>query len=283
MPRTRRGRPFAISSAMTDPVHSSIAFLDSGLGGLPYLQWVRRRRPDLRFTYFADTENFPYGERREHEVRDAAVGAARRIFARGTPKLLALACNTASLAALEEIRSFAPCPVVGTVPAVKPAAERPDGRPIGVLATRSTIDSPCLDALIASFAPDRRVIRSAAGDIVRYVEESLLGEADPGPGAVMLRALESLREAKVGSVVIGCTHFLHILDFIADHMGAGVQLVDSREGVGRRILELIRGDRAPENSKRGTDAFFVTRGGKNTERCRMFARLFGLKWAGAAL
>ena len=268
---------------MTDPVHSSIAFLDSGLGGLPYLQWVRRRCPDLRFNYFADTANFPYGERREHEVRDAAAGAARRIFARGTPKLLALACNTASLAALEEIRSFAPCPVVGTVPAVKPAAERPDGRPIGVLATRSTIDSPCLDALIASFAPDRRVIRSAAGDIVRYVEESLLGEADPGPGAIMLRALESLREAKVGSVVIGCTHFLHILDFIADHMGAGVQLVDSREGVGRRILELIREDRAPENSKRGTDAFFVTRGGKNTERCRMFARLFGLEWAGAAL
>lgn len=270
---------------MIDSVDSSIAFLDSGLGGLPYLQWVRRRRPDLMLTYFADTENFPYGERREHEVRDAAAGAARKIFRRGTPRLLALVCNTASVAALEQIRAFAPCPVVGTVPAVKPAAEGSNPGPIGVLATRGTVDSSYLDGLIASFAPNRRVIRAAAGDIVRYVEESLLDEADPGPGEVMLPALESLREAEVGSVVIGCTHFLHVLDFIADHLGAGVNLVDSREGVGRRILDLAGAEDpgGSANPRASAGAFFVTRDGRNTERCRMFSRLFGLDWAGAAV
>ncbi|MCK5249868.1 MAG: aspartate/glutamate racemase family protein, partial [Spirochaetaceae bacterium] len=173
-------------------IDSSIAFIDSGIGGLPYLDWIRCRRPDLPVTYLADTAHFPYGDMKSEDVRIAVVGAVRRLLRAGTPRLLTVACNTASVTALEEIRAITPCPVVGTVPALKSAAGLPIDGPIGVLATSGTVESPYLDRLVSAFAGGRKVIRVAAGDIVRFVEERWLDEGDSGAVPVMERALDTL-------------------------------------------------------------------------------------------
>ena len=273
------GRLSPIFSAMID---SSIAFIDSGIGGLPYLDWIRSRRPDLPVTYLADTAHFPYGDMKSEDVRIAVVGAVRRLLRAGTPRLLTVACNTASVTALEEIRAITPCPVVGTVPALKPAAGLPIDGPIGVLATSGTVESPYLDRLVSAFAGGREVIRVAAGDIVRFVEERWLDEGDSGAVPVMERALDSLKASGVVSVVLGCTHFLHVLKPIEEVMGPTVPLVDSRDGVGRRILNLL-GEKSfvPEgHTESAPGEFLVTRCGISDERYRHFARRHGLAWSG---
>ena len=266
-----------ISSAMTD---SPIVFIDSGVGGLPYLEWLRLRRPDLPVSYIADTQHFPYGERSSEEVRNAVLHTAGRLFEKTSPRLLVLACNTASVAALDALRDISGMPVVGTVPAVKPAAKLNTRGPIGVLATQGTVTSPYLDDLEASFSRERPIARVAAGDIVRYVEERMLEEEGRGVAEVLDRALEELKEKRVGSVVMGCTHFLHVMEDIASIMG-DIPLVDSRDGVGRRILSLLNEDSRP--AERAPDAqayFYVTEEGETDERYKRFAENYGLDWKG---
>ena len=275
-----RSRLSIISSAMID---SSVVFLDSGIGGLPYLDWVVGKRPDIRVSYLADTKHFPYGEMSEDGVREAVLESASRLFDVFSPKILVLACNTASVTALDDVRAIAPCPVVGTVPAVKPAASIVSQGPIGVLATKGTVDSPYLGRLVQAFAHHRDVRRIAAGDIVRFVEERWLDEGDDGAETVMLRAVDELKSAGVGSVVIGCTHFLHVIHVIRKMMGEAVPLVDSRDGVGRRIISLY--DELPEcpsdDDDKSDDSFHVTQSGISDSRYTRFAQLHGLIWGGS--
>ena len=271
------------SSAMTD---RPIVFLDSGIGGLPYLDWIAHRRPELPVSYVADTRYFPYGELESREVEAAVLETADRIFTELNPEMLVLACNTASVAALDGLRRVAPCPVVGTVPAVKPAARICGDSPIGVLATSGTVNSVYLDNLVNSFAPDREVIRQAAGNIVRYVEEFWLDDGDAGALPVVEPALSRLRAMGVRSLVIGCTHFLHVLKPIGDFMGEDVNLVDSRDGVGRRILHLYEEGRQQrprsisEDTQPGENSFYVSLAGKSDQRYKRFADLYKLRWRG---
>ena len=268
----RPGRLLPVFLVMTK---SSIVFLDSGIGGLPYLSWIKNRCPNLSVSYLADTGNFPYGELQEAQVKEAAVGAAKLIFSRLSPDILALVCNTASVAALEDIRRIAPCPVVGTVPALKPAAQGGGGGAIGLLATQGTINSPYVDRLVEDFAAHREIVRVAAGDIVRYVEEDWLDDGGHGAEAVMRRGLAVLKEAGIESLVIGCTHFLHVLESIKEQMGR-IRVIDSRDGVGRRILSFrVSGASSPVKGR-----FFVSQGGRNEGRYRRFAEFYGLEWAG---
>jgi len=283
-------------------IESSVVFIDSGIGGLPYLDWLRERRPELPLYYFADTAHFPYGDLSGQVVRNAAVEAVRALQGLGTPRLMVVACNTASVLALDDIREAANCPVVGTVPALKPALRRQG--PIGVLATVRTVQSPYLDSLVSTFAPGREVVRVAAGDIVNYVEENWFAGEEDGALTVLRPAAKRLKEAHVGSVVIGCTHFLYVMRLIKMLMGAGISIIDSLDGVGRRILSLLGMENSqPESGefggfgsggargKRGNPkpiapgdgcigGFMVSRGGVRDERYRRFAQARGLAWIG---
>ena len=261
-------------------INSSLVFLDSGIGGLPYLEWIQKHRSSLALSYVADNANFPYGESSDEKIRNAVAATAKKIFSAGTPLILIIACNTASVAALDEVRKFAPCPVVGTVPAVKSAGQLPGKGPMGVLATQGTIQSAYLENLIHSFAAGKPVVKVAAGDIVRYVEERWLEEGDEGALPIMERALLKLKSSHVDSVVIGCTHFLHVMNPIAAYLGNAVRLVDSRDGVGRRILSLIEGKVETDGTDQGRGGFYVTKSSDKNSRYKEFAERFGLDWAG---
>jgi len=287
-------------------IESSVVFIDSGIGGLPYLDWLRKRRPELPLCYFADTAHFPYGDLSVRVIRNSVVEAVRFLQDLGTPRLLVIACNTASVLALDDIRKVANCPVVGTVPALKPALGWQG--PIGVLATARTVQSPYLDSLVSAFATGREVVKVAAGDIVNYVEENWFAEEQDGALAVMKPAIEKLKESQVGSVVIGCTHFFYVMQSIRMLMGAGIPLIDSLDGVGRRILSLLdledsrsrlgEGCTSESEGSQGGDAnvqnnsdstapfgnyiggFMVSRGGIRDNRYRRFAQVRGLTWMG---
>ena len=139
-----------------------IAFLDSGVGGLPYLEMAREHLPKENFIYLADRKNFPYGTKSAEEVFAAVAVLTDRILAAEKPKVFVLACNTMSVVALTRLRKLYPrLPFVGVVPAVKPAAERTKVKRIGVLATNRTLQDAYLDDLIRRFASSCEVVRVA--------------------------------------------------------------------------------------------------------------------------
>jgi glutamate racemase len=166
MGRTRRGGSWTSSSAMNE---GPIAFVDSGVGGLTYVEHARRRLPLERFIFAADRRNFPYGPKTDVEVTRAVVALMEAIVPRERPKLVVVACNTASVVSLAELRARFSVPFVGVVPAVKPAAEISRKKRIGVLATQRTVKTGYLRELIRRFAGGCVVTCLPSGDLVEFV------------------------------------------------------------------------------------------------------------------
>lgn len=235
-----------------------IAFLDSGIGGVPYLLATRALLPDASYSYLADNAHFPYGDRDVDDLRRVATNAAQLLIDECDPHLIVVACNTASVVALDELRARFPIPFVGVVPAIKPAAALVPGGRIGVLATRRTVDDPYLTRLIRRFAPDNEVVLEAAGGLVELIEERFGSFSEDDLRAALDTPVGRLREAGVESVVLGCTHFIHVRETIQALLGPAVRVVDSVEGVARQTLRVAaeatpsrpaRGDRSPGGTR----------------------------------
>jgi glutamate racemase len=254
-----------------------IAFIDSGIGGLPYLAEVRRRLPGARLVYAADRERFPYGEKRPADIVEAVVSLAERLVEREHPQLIVIACNTASVVALGELRRRFSLPFVGTVPAVKPAAAWSNSRRIGVLATRRTVEGDYLRDLVEKFASGCEVVGLPANDLVAFVEYELHRASAVERIARATAEAARVRDARVDTVVLGCTHFLHLEAELRAAFGPDVTLVDSRDGVARQAARLA-GTVEPAE---GADAFYLTGPQPIAERHRFFARAFGLEPAGS--
>ncbi len=256
-----------------------VAFIDSGIGGLPYLAAVRRLLPGARLVYAADRKRFPYGDKPPAAIVEAVMSLVGRLVDRERPRLVVVACNTASVVALDALRRGFPLPFVGTVPAIKPAAAWSASRTIGVLATRQTIEGDYLRGLVEKFARGCEVVGLPANDLVAFVEHDLHRASAAERAARVSREAARFREAGVDTVVLGCTHFLHLERELRDAFGPGVTIVDSREGVARQVARLA-GEPGPRDDSR-PDAFYCTGAEPFEERHRFFAREFGLEPAGS--
>ncbi|MDR2021443.1 MAG: glutamate racemase [Treponema sp.] len=236
-----------------------VLFLDSGAGGLPYCQHFRTRNPAEAVVYAADRAHFPYGSRDREELIRLCTSLVSRIAEIFNPKLAAVVCNTASVSALEALRrSFPGIPFVGTVPAVKPAVLASRKRHIGVLGTSRTIGDPYIAELAARYGPDCAITGIAAPELVDFVERRY-DQADREERRRMAAScIERFRAAGADSVVLGCTHFLFLLDeFKAAAGGRGpaepdMGIYDSVEGVSRRIETLL--DEGDLRAETGTAA-----------------------------
>src|SRR4051794_32252267 len=153
-----------------------ILFFDSGVGGLSVLGPTRALLPTAPIVYAADSAGFPYGRRTEAEIASRVPALLGRLVERFHPRLAVIACNTASTIALEVVRSALDLPVVGTVPAIKPAAEMSRTRVVGVLGTEATVRQPYVDDLAARFAADCTIIRHGSPELVELAEAKLAGE-----------------------------------------------------------------------------------------------------------
>ena len=220
-----------------------ILLFDSGVGGLSVLSAVRAALPAAPVIYAADNGGLPYGPKSEAEVAARVCGLLGRMSERYRPRLICIACNTASTIALGIVRDVLAVPIVGTVPAIKPAAALTRSGTIGLLGTAATIRQGYVDRLEAEFASDKRLLRYAAPELVGAAEAKLRGQAvDP---AVFARAAAGLRDQPGGSeidtVVLACTHFPLLADELAEAFGAQVQFVDGAAGIARRIVHLTQG------------------------------------------
>ncbi|MBA3528278.1 MAG: glutamate racemase [Propionibacteriaceae bacterium] len=220
-----------------DDTMAPIGMFDSGLGGLSVLRDVRALLPSEHILYVADSAWCPYGVRPEAEIRARSIAVANRIVAMGA-KLLIVACNTATSVALPSLRARMPIPVVGLVPAVKPAAVQSRNKRIGVLATPRTVAGERLESLIREFANDVEVHVQAAPGLADLVEAGLLtGAAVDHAVATFVRPLA---RHGVDTIVLGCTHYPFLRDPIRRAAGPDVAIIDSGDAVARRTEDLLR-------------------------------------------
>ena len=223
-----------------------IGIFDSGVGGLTVARAILDQLPNESTIYIGDTARGPYGPRPLAEVRDFALATIDFLVEQGV-KAVVIACNTASTIALAHVRSALDLPVVGTVPAVKPAALLSKARVIGVLGTEATVRQPYVDNLVAEFASDCRVLRHGSADLVDMAEAKLRGEP-PSPDA-MRRVLDGLYSQpggdQIDAVVLACTHFPLLAREISAASPPNVALVDSGEGIARRTAHLTKGQDWP--------------------------------------
>lgn len=234
---------------MDIPPSSPILLFDSGLGGLSVLKELRKALPDAPIIYAADTAGLPYGEKTEAEIAARVAGLLGRMSERYAPRLICIACNTASTIALGMVRSVLQVPIVGTVPAIKPAAAITKTGTIGLLGTAATIRQSYVDDLEAQFAGDKRLIRYAAPELVGAAETLLRGGRPDD--AVFAQAVEGLRSQpggdEIDTVVLACTHFPLLEDELRAAMGPAIAFVHGAEGIARRIHSLTLGQKFARN------------------------------------
>lgn len=223
-----------------------LLFFDSGVGGLSVLGPTRELLPNAPIVYAADSAGFPYGKRTEEELAERVPALLGRLVERFRPRLAVIACNTASTIALDHARAALDIPVVGTVPAIKPAAELSRSRVIGVLGTEATVRQPYVDDLAARFASDCLVIRHGSPELVELAEAKLAGatvsiESIHDAIAPMVRQPDG---EKMDVMVLACTHFPLLAEEIATAFPAIAQ-VDGGTGIARRIAYLTGGQEWP--------------------------------------
>ncbi|MCX7025604.1 MAG: glutamate racemase [Spirochaetes bacterium] len=260
-----------------------VFIFDSGAGGLPYLDSIRSLLPHEVFVYLSDRAGFPYGTKTREEVEVIVRDRMNRMIARFDPKIVVIACNTASQAALDAVRRDHPeRPIVGTVPAVKPAAARTKSGTIAVLATKRAAVDPYLTELIAKFAPGVNVLRIGAQDLVTFVERRLFLADERERLDACRSAIAEAVDGGADQIVLACTHFLHIAGDIARAAGPGIAIVDSREGVARRTAWLVDSlGRAAAGAERDPDGFWVTGEPPYEPSHRQYAAKFGLEFMGS--
>src|SRR6056297_476855 len=261
-----------------------IAVFDSGVGGLPYLEYLRKDTPKESFVYLADRENFPYGEKSDKELRSIIIQSVGKFIQLTNPKLMIIACNTASVVALSELRCHFNIPFIGVVPAVKPAAEHSKKRSIGILATRRTVKEPYTENLIHRFAADCRVVRYAGAEIVELVEHNFFTSSQDEKTKILNTAFDFFQSAGIDALVVGCTHFIFVEELLHAMLKGTTEIIDSREGVAKQTLRVMKKNGLHETSENGGRGQFFVSGKdmseKDNERYSRFAGMFELEWSG---
>jgi len=239
-----------------DP-NAPILFFDSGVGGLSVLEPTRKLLPNAPIVYAADSAGFPYGKRTEAEIASRVPALLGRLVERFRPRLAVIACNTASTIALDHVRSALDLPVVGTVPAIKPAAEISKSRVIGVLGTEATVRQPYVDDLAARFAADCTIVRHGSPELVELAEAKLAGE-ETSVDAVRAAAQPMFDgDDRIDTVVLACTHF----PLLEEELRAAfpkVTYVDGGPGIARRIAYLTKDQPWPTSAPDGLLVFTGT-------------------------
>ena len=219
-----------------------LLIFDSGVGGLSILREIRALLPEAPLVYAADSAGFPYGTRAAADIEARVPALLGRLVERFDPQLIVIACNTASTIALDAVRRALDLVIVGTVPAIKPAAALSKTRVIGVLGTDATVVQPYVDRLAADFAADCTVVRHGSAELVELSEAKLRGE--PTDAKAYRRILGDLLAKpggdRIDTIVLACTHFPLVEAELAAAAPRPLAFVDGTEGIARRTAWWLR-------------------------------------------
>lgn len=266
---------------------AAVGVFDSGVGGLSVLRAIRSLLPAQPLLYFGDQAHVPYGSRSLEEVRAFSEEITRFLLRRGA-KLIVVACNTASAAALQYLRqTFPDVPFVGMEPAVKPAAEGSRTHRVGVLATPATFQGALYASVVERFASGTTLFQDTCPGLVQEVEAGRLD--GPETRRILEKALRPMLENQIDTVVLGCTHYPFVIPLIQQIAGPGVQVIDPAPAIARQTQRLLesRGWLSRETDKAGLH--FFTSGGSQ-QFTALLPRLLGetgpveqAAWSGRSL
>jgi len=227
----------------------SIGVFDSGVGGLTVLRAIHQQHPNEDILYLADQVHVPYGPRSMEEVRLFSESITRYFIQQGA-KLVVVACNTASAAALHHLRkTFPAIPFVGMEPAVKPAAEQTESGVVGVLATPATFQGELYASVVERFAHGVRILQSTCPGLVEQIEQGNLdGEETQN---ILNQALDPMLKASIDTIVLGCTHYPFVIPLIERITGPQVRVIDPAPAIARQVGRLLDEHqlRSPEEDK----------------------------------
>jgi len=275
---------------MSDKRGAPIGIFDSGVGGLSVLREVRRLLPDEDVIFLADQAHVPYGPRSLEQVRAFSEEITRYLLGRGA-KLIVVACNTASAAALHYLRAtFPQTPFVGMEPAVKPAAEYTQSGVVGVLATPATFQGELYASVIERFAQGVTVLQDTCPGLVEQIEK---GALDSDETRRILEAALALMIARgVDRVVMGCTHYPFVIPLIEEIVGPDVGVIDPAPAVARQVERILdsHGLRVASEAESGRGTVACLTSGDPARLRHLLPRLIdescpvkGLNWDGDRL
>ncbi|MET0378732.1 MAG: glutamate racemase [Spongiibacteraceae bacterium] len=250
-----------------------ILIFDSGVGGLSIHAAIAARLPQENYVYACDNACFPYGPKPEEELVQRVHDVLDALIERYAPKLLVVACNTASTVALPRLRQHYTLPIVGVVPAIKPAAQLSKNKIIGLLATPGTVRRAYTDQLIRDFAADCTVMKIGSSELVFIAEAKLRGDAVDI--AQLRRLMQPFFDSPhfssagdVDTIVLGCTHFPLLKDELAAAVPHTVNWVDSGTAIAERVLSLLGDVATPAAGADVINTAVFTRAGADVDALR---------------
>jgi len=224
---------------MTDDLKRTglIGVFDSGVGGLSVLKEIARQFPNEDIIYLADQAHVPYGNRELEEIQRFSVEITKYFIKQGA-KLIVVACNTASAAALYHLREkFPHIPFVGMEPAVKPAAETTESGMVGVLATHATFQGELYSSVVERFAKDVKLIQDPCKGLVAEIENGNMDGKETRE--ILENALKPMMDAGIDTIVLGCTHYPFVFPLIKEIVGVEVRLIDPSPAIARQVGRLL--------------------------------------------
>lgn len=214
-----------------------ILMFDSGIGGISVFREIKQLLPNISIDYLFDNLHYPYGRLSERQLVDRLVELIGQVVQQNQPQLLVIACNTASTIALPALRAHLSIPVIGVVPAIKPAALLSKNKVIGLLATHGTINRDYVAQLADSFASDCSLIKVGTNELVLMAEQAFRGQS------IDLERLASVCHPLINTVdtiVLGCTHFPLLKKQLTMVIPQTVTLIDSGQAIAKRVYALAK-------------------------------------------
>ncbi len=283
-----------------------ILYFDSGIGGIPYAVHAMNALPQETIVYLADRAGFPYGTKSPDAVKHAVFSALDRAIEKFKPKVIVIACNTATEIAIHAVRERYPAiPIIGTVPAIKPAAEQTRKGRIAVIATNRAVNEPYLDTLVAQHAGGCALLKLGASPLVSWIETSLLTASNEEKMLMLEPYFKQVRSFDADMLVLGCTHFLHMYKEFISAGKPDITIIDSQNGITKRLMHILETynlhSEAPHvlSSSSATNTsqadelraasievstnkhtFWVTGAEPVEDRYRQFASMYGLTYKG---
>jgi glutamate racemase len=249
---------------MSIDAKSPTGIFDSGVGGISVLGAIREQMPEESIIYFGDQGHIPYGPRPMQQIRDFSE-AITRFLLEHKAKIIVVACNTASAAALKHLReTFPEVQFVGMEPAVKPAAEHTHTGKVGVLATPATFQGALYASVVERFANGVELFQNTCPGLVQQIEKgNLQGEETR---KILEDALLPMLEKNIDTVVLGCTHYPFVIPLVQQIVGEGVRVIDPAPAVAKQTQRLLEARGRRNSSRSRGDIRFYTSG--NPEELR---------------
>ena len=239
-----------------------IGVFDSGVGGLSVLIELHKLLPKEDFIFIADQANVPYGEKSQSQLCRLAHSISEFLIKKDA-KLIIVACNTATCHTIDYLRKEFKVPFVGTVPAIKTAAEQTVKKCIGIISTPATSESNYLSSLITDYAQGVKVINIGCNGLENVVEKGDINSKEVE--SLLKKYLKPIRIAGADAIVLGCTHYPFLKTKISKYVGPEVKILDSGKAIAKRTLSLLE-DSSSLNGQGGKSYYFTTGDNKDFSR-----------------